>query len=190
MDSWTPAFELEYWMAHEDAFYLQSVQTKWDLFGVGSLLGLETVVDVGGGKFGGALGLVEHGPRKFLADALADTFAKWGGLPADVCPVGCDFGDLHLESGTVDVLFAWNVYDHADNDGHFQQGLCEAVRVLRDGGLFLGTFPLRVSPTRGHPICLTEARVRAGLGQLRVRRSFRVREPYYTDEVLFVEAVR
>jgi SAM-dependent methyltransferase len=196
-NDWTPQFEMDYWTAHPDEFYRHRVQIKWDLFGAGGLLGklqaqrpLRLAVDIGGGKLGGALPLVAYPCDKLLLDALADRFAALGTLPAGIQYATCDFADLPVAALSVDVLFAWNVYDHARNMSHFWFGMREAIRVLRQGGMFLGTFPLRQQACKGHPLCLTEVAVKACLRELTIRRTFIVREPHFTDNVLFVEAVK
>ena len=192
---WTKEFELEYWKAHNVEFYRDAIKLKWDLFGTSEILKrllnnrINTAIDIGGGRVGGALGFIKA-EYKILVDALADDFMQMGDLPPNTVCRCSDFATIDITSAIADVVFAWNVFDHARDINHFYQGVWEALRLLAAGGLFFGTFPLRKRPREGHPIALDVLDVEKVLCDLKLIRSFEVREPFYDDKILFVMAMK
>ena len=196
MKEWTKEFELDYWQSHDVDFYHDSVKLKWDLFGAEQALRvlfhnerIDMAIDIGGGRVGGALGFIEA-ENKLLVDALVDEFAVMGDLPIGVVGYCCDFARIALSSSIADVVCAWNVFDHAQNMDHFYQGVQEAIRLLKDGGVFLGTFPLRSQPREGHPIALDVVAVEKAVCELKLIRFFEVQKPFFDDRIIFVMAMK
>jgi SAM-dependent methyltransferase len=167
---------------------------------------IDVAVDIGGGAFGGALHYIRESSRQaILVDALAPEFRAMGKLPPHIDSITADFDDIPLKDEIADVLFAWNVFDHATSNEHFILGMLEAKRLLKPGGLFFGSFPLRTKPSNGHPVTLTEELVMRQLNhkqprqpchissgqrpnEFKILKTFKVHEPHYRDETLFVVA--
>lgn len=190
MSLWTKDFEMEYWLAEKDDYYLDNLRIKYQLFEVDKYLdkSINTAVDIGGGKFGGALYLFRDANRSILIDLLCSKYKNLGCLPKHIEMLENDFSTLSLEDDTADVVFAWNVYDHASNLNHFNTGVSEAIRILKDKGLFFGSFPLRKSPKPGHPLCISKESVLNQLKDIEILKSFIVNKPYYSDDILFIVA--
>jgi len=165
---WTKQFELEFWMAYEDGYYLDRVRAKYELFGVNDYFDkkVDLAVDVGGGKFGGALYFFKQAHRKVLIDILAKDYLRMNTIPDDVTTISSDFGDLLLEDDSVDALFAWSVLDHALTKKHFYKGQAELARVLRPNGLLFFEQLLSDTPKDGHTIVLSEDEVLSGFKRL------------------------
>ena len=217
---WTKDHELAYWNAESDDYYLSNIRQKYEFFDVNEFIkqrfGLRknskklTAVDIGGGAYGGALRYGRIYKQAILVDALAPEFRAMRQIPKYVDSITADFDSIPLKDEIADVLFAWNVFDHAKSDIHFIIGMLEAKRLLKPGGLFFGSFPLRTKPSPGHPVTLTERLVMRQLTreqhniehnheprqrhnhehnqQFDILKTFKVHEPYYRDETLFVVA--
>jgi hypothetical protein len=71
---------------------------------------------------------------------------------------------------------------------HFNNGVAEALRLLKKDGLFFGTFPLRYEPRKGHPVALDVLHIEKALSEMSLIRSFQVQEPFYKDRIFFVVA--
>ena len=128
--------------------------------------------------------------QAILVDALALEFRQMGKLPPHIDSIAADFDNIPLKDELADIVFAWNVFDHANSSAHFITGMLEVKRLLKPGGLFFGSFPLRKQSKPGHPITLTERHV---MRQLQPRRfdiikTCKIHEPYYNDETLFIVA--
>lgn len=218
MRLWTKDHELAYWNAESDDYYLANVLQKDQLFDVSGFISLRfgllekraelTAVDIGGGAYGGALYFMPRVNQSILVDALAPEFRSMGKLPSYIDSITADFDNIPLKDEIADIVFAWNVFDHAANSGHFIIGMLEVKRLLKPGGLFFGSFPLRTEPSNGHPVTLTEQLVMRQLTreqhnqhdndssqhnvqhnqQFDILKTFKVHEPTYRDETLFVVA--
>lgn len=246
MKPWTKEHELNYWTAESDDYYLANIRQKYEFFQVDKFVAQRfggtdndynklTAVDIGGGAYGGALNLGPEFKQAILVDALAPEYRgmlslrhEFSGsddgkdyicskLPFGTDSITADFDNIPLKDEIADVLFAWNVFDHATNNEHFILGMLEAKRLLKPGGLFFGSFPLRKQPSPGHPVTLTEELVMRQLTreqhtsqtvksshfnresrirparldsdhEFKILKTFKVHEPTYRDETLFVVA--
>ncbi|KKN75721.1 hypothetical protein LCGC14_0378250 [marine sediment metagenome] len=213
---WTKEHELAYWNAESDDYYLANIRQKYKLFNVDRvtkdwsgmpddcMTHLKTAIDIGGGAYGGALYYFGNNSDKamikvqhrILIDALTPEFRAMGKVPAYIDSITADFDNIPLKDEVADLLFAWNVFDHATSNEHFILGMFEVKRLLKPGGLFFGSFPLREQPSNGHPVTLTEQLVMRQLTrrkhkqhhEFKILKTFKVHEPTYRDETLFVVA--
>lgn len=97
---------------------------------------------------------------------------------------------IPLPSNFVDVMFTLNALDHVDN---FSVMCEEIIRVIKPGGLFVGSFNLEEPPTACEPQQLNEEIIRTNLlNKLKVQ-SYRVTnkkpqgsiyDPFFTEEKL------
>lgn len=190
---WNEAEEMAYWTAEEDKYYTENIRKKYfDFFDVDSYFDkqIDTVVDIGGGAFGGALFYFLKAKRLILVDALARQFREMGKLQSSIDTITADFTDIPLKDSSADVVFAWNVYDHANSIEHFEDGVFEAMRILKLGGLFFGAFPLRLKANNNHPICITRNLVfkQLKLFNLAILKENIIGEMYYRDNIQFLVA--
>lgn len=178
---WTKEFELEYWTAYGDEYYLDKCREKYDLFDVDSYFDkkVELAVDVGGGKFGGALYFFKQAQRKVLIDILAKEYDRMHTVPEDIIPAPCDFAYLPYGEEMIDVLFAWSVLGHALSEGHFYKGQAELVRILRPGGLFFFEQRLLDKPCQGHTVVLSKDEILKGFSKLNKIKEMVVNERVY-----------
>lgn len=94
-----------------------------------------------------------------LADRYADEF-KDNVISYGMIYVKSTEHVIPLPSEFVDVLFTLNSIDHVDN---FSEICKEIVRVLKPGGLFIGSFNLEEPPTSHEPQQLNEDIVKKNL---------------------------
>jgi len=170
-EKWTKEHAMDYMTAHPDGFYLAKLNERYQGFRVDYWIRnqpADLVVDVGGGVLGGALALTGIGKKRILIDYCADEYEKIGKLPKNVKAVQADFAELPLEDNSVDILFAWEVLDHALTDEHFVKGQNELVRVLKPGGLMFFFHPLRSKPKKGHTVVKGEPEIRKGFNKLKI----------------------
>ena len=188
MHKWSKKFELQYWNAEADQYYIDNLRQKYSFFDVDNFIdeNVNLAIDIGGGKFGGALYLFRDARRSILVDLLANEFRKTGKLPEHVEIIASDFSDIPLDSFCANVIFAWNVYDHANNEKHFISGMLEVKRLLKPNGLFFGSFPLRLRSRNGHPFCITEKMISQQFDVFHLIKDFVIGEPYYRDKTLFL----
>lgn len=196
---WTKQRELRYWTAESADYYLDNIKQKYSLFNVNEFITLrfgqhqdaliDTAIDIGGGAYGGALCITERLVKQaILVDALTPEFRAMGNIPLYIDSITADFNNIPLKREIADIVFAWNVFDHATNNAHFIIGMDEVKRLLKPGGLFFGSFPLRKQPSSGHPVTLTEQLVMRQLKKFDILWTFKVHEPVYRDKTLFVVA--
>jgi tellurite methyltransferase len=101
-----------------------------------------TVLDIGCGIGRHAIYLAGHGFEVTgidLSESGLDTArqtTREAGVAVDYRPG--DFTDLPVDANSVDLAIAWNVIYHGD-ERVVQQAISEIQRVLKPGGLFLGT---------------------------------------------------
>ena len=164
--NWTKEFELEYWTAHKDEEYLTRCENKYKIFDIDGYFDkkVDLAVDVGGGKFGGALYYFKRAKRKVLIDALAKEYIQMNTIPEDVIALSSDFSSLPLEDNSVDVLFAWSVLCHSLTKEHFYKGQAELVRVLK--GLLFFEQRLLKKPCQGHTLVLSKEEILDEFGRL------------------------
>ena len=142
----------------------------------------QLVVDVGGGLYGGALLLYKGGKRRMLVDYCVDEYIKLKTLPDDVEARRADFRDLSiLADNSVDVLFAYEVLDHAHDIFHFDKGQAELCRILSPTGVMFFQHRLRHKPIIYHPVNVTEEGALKGFSSLKCISNIRIgRELYLT----------
>lgn len=159
-NEWTKEFELSYWIAREPSFYLENIRNKCKLFNVSKYITSADpicAVDIGGGAYGGALSyLFSERNSLILVDALAKEFREMQTLPTYIDSITADFANIPLKNNIADIIFACNVYDHANSSKHFYKGIFEAARLLKPKGLFFLSVPMRKVATKGHPVCIKE----------------------------------
>lgn len=161
--NWSPEGALDSWKALDASKNIARLQHRFDTFPDGYLPenpGL--VVDVAGGAFGGALHIYRAGQRRVLADLLVDEFITMDRFAQQFAldgiePIKAEFTKLPFDDNSVDVLFTWEVYDHADDEDHFFAGIDEALRVLK--GVWFLYHPVRTIATPGHPTMVTGERI-------------------------------
>lgn len=195
MKPWTKEFELEYWKAHGQDVYEYSVKLKWSLFAVDYVLHMlnpepKCAIDIGAGAYGGALRYLRYVDRKIMLDACSKEYVSMGNMPADVETYTYDFTSTvaHFED-VADVLFAWNVFDHANTLVDFIKGVKNCIAMLIGEGLFFGSFPMRKESCDGHPVTLSASQILHTLhlaGLKKFIRTFEVQEPHYKDNTLFI----
>ncbi|MFI6320713.1 class I SAM-dependent methyltransferase [Nonomuraea sp. NPDC050556] len=122
-----------------------------------------TALDVGAAGGGNTRVLVENGWDATAVDNSAEAvaFAAERGLKtlhADVC-------SMPLESGTVDLVVAFDVLEHLDDD---RAAAAEIARLLRPGGTALIAVPCDMALWSAHDVALGHRRrySRQGLVQL------------------------
>lgn len=171
LKNWTKQHAMDYMTAHPDSFYLAKLGERYQGFHVDRWLKArpcDLVVDIGGGVLGGALAVTSIGKRRMLIDYCADEYKKIGKLPEGVETIRADFAKLPLDDNTVDILFAWEVLDHAVTKKHFDKGQKELVRVLKPGGIMFFFHPLRSKPKNCHTVIKTEAEISKGFEELEI----------------------
>ena len=159
MAPWSPFYERAFWEAHSKEEHIKRVQGKYKIFDCETWnetveVSIEDVVlDIGGGIYGGALREYSGKGKKVLVDLIADSAVAQGEYP-DIVPLCCDFRRIPLSSRSCAIVFAWEVFDHAQTLGHMKQGIRESARVLKMGGVLYFEQPLREQPQEGHLICI------------------------------------
>jgi len=174
--TWTPKYELEYWTAHEKQFYLKDIERLHKLFNVTKIIEdyfqnipISNVLDVGGGAYGGEFNFYSGGTDRILFDYLADTYEEMGNVPNGVKCVKGDFGKMPFNGNSFDIIFAWEVLDHALSVGHFQRGQSELTRILKPHGLLFFNHPLYARSRKGHTVILSREEVLLGFSELENR---------------------
>ena len=176
MDKWSPDFELDYWRAHKKQFYLDDVERLHKLFHVDELISarfahttVKDVLDVGGGAYGGELYFYKGGTNRVLFDYLADQYEQMGTVPSGVKCVKGDFGKMPFKDNSFDIIFAWEVLDHALSVGHFKRGQAELVRILKPNGILFFNHPMFSEPKRGHTVVLSKDEILNGFMELALK---------------------
>ena len=149
--AWTPRYEMEYWARETDN--LRWMRRKMESLGVPGLdaSGVRTMVDIGGGKYGGALGFFPGVPRRVLIDPLAHELAEFGEYPEGIEFSPGSVLNIPLPDDIAQVLFCMEVLDHLPASD-FPKAVAELKRVLAPGGLLFFHLPLRYEPREGHPL--------------------------------------
>jgi SAM-dependent methyltransferase len=107
-----------------------------------------------------------------LADRYADEFTT-NILSHGMVYLKCTEHVIPLPSGFVDVMFTLNAIDHVDN---FETMCSEIIRVIRPGGLFIGSFNLEEHPTPTEPQQLSELIINETLLRRMEVQSYRIME--------------
>lgn len=159
--SWTPEYELDYWRGNPEEFYIKYITRKYDIFQVEDMIKkhaknpLDIVMDIGGGKYAGALYSFKEGKRRILYDLLAERFLNGGEklnkIPTGVECISGDFRKLPFSDNSVDIIFCWEALDHCNSNEQFISAKGEILRVLSNGGLLFYEHPIRRVASKGHP---------------------------------------
>ncbi len=105
-----------------------------------------------------------------LADSYADRF-KENIISHNMVYLKCTEHVIPLPSEFVDVMFTLNALDHVT---HFETMCSEIIRVLKPGGLFVGSINLEGRPTPQEPQRLTEQIIQDHLLSKMVVESYRL----------------
>lgn len=187
---WSKAEELKYWNAENVDYYLNNLRFKRDTFEIQKYFDrdIDLAIDIGGGKFGGALYYFQRAKHKILVDALAKHFRIMKTLPNHIDSITAEFSNIPLKDCCADVIFTWNVFDHANSPEHFFNGLNEANRLLKMDGLWFGSFPLRKVANENHPICIEEHWLANWFLGYKILSVKKIGKPHYRDETIFLVA--
>jgi len=118
----------------------------------------KVVADFGCGPRG-SLSWAENAGRRIGIDVLAERYQK--AFPYELAKHGmeyitCSEQEIPLPSKTVDILSTVNALDHVRN----LDAMCSEIRrIIKPGGLLIGSFNLNHRPTRAEPQLLTERRL-------------------------------
>lgn len=173
--TWSGDFEIAYWNSHPDDFYVKDILRLHEYFDVENKINEyfgdsepEIVVDVGGGAFGGEFQFYKRGQNRILVDILCSQFGKLGKLPGDLKTFPNDFAEICLADKSIDIVFAWEVLDHATSDEHFNRGQQELCRILKPGGLLFFNQPIRSKMKPGHTVIFNEQWIKEGFKDLEI----------------------
>ncbi len=163
--------ELRYWKrcyrkegyALENGFYrklmLAIAQEADDSF-----LNNLVVADFGCGPRG-SLVWISSADEKIGIDVLADSYRQaFPGLLEKHCMryVSCSESSIPLPDASVDVIWTINALDHVQN----LNIMClELRRILKSGGILMGSFNLNNPPSKAEPQTLSEALLKSTLFQ-------------------------
>jgi len=162
-------YELSYWKicfreesgrfgnSHYKKLMLAIANEKDDTFLAG-----KTVADFGCGPRG-SLVWAKSAARRIGIDVLVDRYMELFGSELKTHQmeyIRCSEKDIPLASESVDVLFSVNSLDHVAD----LIAMCsEMNRILKPGGLLIGSFNLNHKPGKAEPQKLTEAFLRSQL---------------------------
>jgi len=152
---WSVSYEMEYWYKYSPVFYINKIIKKLQSFGKVEIKPEYNVADIGGGAYGGCLSLINHCNNKILLDACGKEFIKLGTVPNYISIINCNFVDIPIKDCFFDVVFATEVFDHANNISDHRLGQSEAVRILKYGGKLYTTVLYRKEATDGHNGCIS-----------------------------------
>jgi SAM-dependent methyltransferase len=93
-------------------------------------------------------------------DVLADVYTQFGIHEHNMVYVVSSENAIPLPSNYVDVVFTTNAFDHVSS---LSRMAVEIVRIMRLGGLFVGSFNIGERPTFSEPHTLSEDIVHAKL---------------------------
>jgi|SRR6185503_11160966 len=150
---WIPEYELKWWNEVDEKDYLEKLRAKYDHFQVEKYLHTlpNIVLEVGGGKYGGALHFYHKGAQRVLWDPLARNFDR---LPGTFALPGYARDIWIFNDNQVDVIFCIEALDHCQSPEELFESLEELKRVLAPGGYLFFQIPLRLEPIAHHPISL------------------------------------
>ncbi|MBX3396966.1 MAG: class I SAM-dependent methyltransferase [Phycisphaerae bacterium] len=125
------------------------------------------VVDIGCGPRG-SLCWMKQARLRIGVDPLADAYRELGISDQPMTYLGAAAERLPLGDETVDIVLTVNALDHVDN---VDQACAEIRRILKPGGLFIGSINLREVPTATEPSIVTREQVESNLiGGWRIER--------------------
>lgn len=117
------------------------------------------VVDIGCGPRG-SLCWMSQARLRIGVDPLADAYRELGIADQPMNYLGAGAERLPLGNETVDVVLTVNALDHVDD---VDQACAEIRRILKPGGLFIGSINLREVPTATEPSIVTREKVESDL---------------------------
>ena len=178
---WTPESELYYKTNCTKKHLVEGqIKPRYDFFEVDKVVGdknVDVVIDVGGGPHGGAMFYYKGGIKRVLFDSLADKYFYLAlERPDDIEFVKGDFGDIPFADSFADVIFAWEVLDHALSLDHFRAGQNELVRILAKDGLLFFAVPIR-GKEEPHHFNVEINEVQMGFSKLKLLRKEITTEP-------------
>lgn len=117
------------------------------------------IADFGCGPCG-SLCWADNAKERIGIDVLAEKYRLLGIDDQNMTYVQSSENSLPLESGSVDILFTVNAMDHVDD---FEAMCTEILRVLKQGGEFIGSFNLEEAASVCEPQMLTEEKIQRTL---------------------------
>lgn len=121
-----------------------------------SFLKDKVVADFGCGP-AGSLTWASSAMERIGIDVLVDQYSKCFDLTNhNMKYINCSETYIPLEDNSIDILYTLNAMDHTK---YFDIMSKECLRVLKPGGLFIGSFNLNELPTASEPQLLTESLV-------------------------------
>ena len=119
----------------------------------------KVIADFGCGPRG-SLCWADNAAQRIGIDVLIDKYRLLGIDSQNMKYVQSSETSIPLESDSVDILITLNALDHVDN----YEAMCsELRRILKPGGLLLGSFNLDENASVCEPQTLTEEKIKAGL---------------------------
>jgi SAM-dependent methyltransferase len=116
-----------------------------------SFLEDKIVADFGCGPRG-SLCWATQARERIGIDVLAEAYKHLGTARHNIRYVASTESGIPLADGSVDVLFTLNAMDHVHNLDAMTR---EMLRILKPGGLFIGSFNLDEAPGVSEPLTLT-----------------------------------
>jgi SAM-dependent methyltransferase len=127
-----------------------------------SFLKDKVVADFGCGP-AGSLTWAGSAKERIGIDVLADQYSEYFDLTKhNMTYINSSETHIPLEDNTVDVLYTLNAMDHTK---YFDIMSKECLRILKPGGLFIGSFNLNEKPSACEPQMLTESVVQENILQ-------------------------
>lgn len=159
LNKWSLELEMNYWDNHDKEYHIKDTERVYNEFDVNKIISdnvdinkVKIVVEVGGGAYGGALRFLPIDAKKYSIDLLTDIFLAKGNIPIGINCIKGDFSNLPIDTGTADMVFAWEVLDHAITEKHFNDGVKELCRIMKPGAMLFFNHPLFTEPRQGHVI--------------------------------------
>ena len=152
--------------SHYQKLMLSMAGEKGDSFTSGKV-----IADFGCGPRGSLL-WARSAKERIGIDVLADAYRRKFDLDdQSMRYVQSSESHIPLEDDSVDILFTMNAMDHIDNIDLICE---EIIRVIKPGGLFVGSFNLDEPPTETEPQTLTEEIVKFNLLNHLIIESYRI----------------
>lgn len=156
VEKWSEYSESCYWNGFSKEKIMNDIKRKYEYFNVKKYINFvpDTVLDIGGGPYGGALCFYPDGVDRVVLDLLIDSDKVTQDLPLNVRGIKSSFCSLPFENNSVDIIFCWEALDHCDNLVDFKRAQQEMVRVLSKKGVLFFEMPIRPVAIANHPISL------------------------------------
>ena len=169
--------ELAYWAyqwkkegrTFENSWYKQLMLAIAEEEDEGFVAG-KVIADFGCGPRG-SLCWATDAERRIGIDVLANVYRRFGTDAHNMEYVESSEKEISLPDNSVDIMFTLNAMDHVDD---FDAMCNEILRIIKPGGIFIGSFNLEEPATFAEPQFLTEQSVKETLlGRLDIK-SYRV----------------